>query len=68
MINFYFRGMDLQKTLENEVVFKEIERASVKCSNELFNRMTKPSLLLAQSIGNMYTPSLYGGLASLFMK
>eukprot|EP00794_Sanderia_malayensis_P007686 gene7686-8523_t len=62
-----YRGISLRETLENDVLYKEVERSSVKCSNNLFNRITKPSLLLAQNIGNMYTPSLYGGLVSLLI-
>ena len=30
-----------------------------------FENKTVPTLLLAREVGNMYTASLYGGLASL---
>lgn len=60
--------MSLEETLNDEKLHKEIERYSVKCSEEIFEKMTKPSLLIAENIGNMYTPSLYGGLVSLMIK
>ena len=60
--------MKLEDTMNDEKLWKEIERSSVQCSQDLFHRITRPSLLLAENIGNMYTPSLYGGLASLFIK
>ncbi|XP_033111184.1 hydroxymethylglutaryl-CoA synthase 1-like [Anneissia japonica] len=56
-----FRGIKLEDTFHN----KEVEKACVKCSKEQFEKKTKPSLLLANNVGNMYTPSLYGGLASV---
>ena len=62
------RDIDLEDVFDNEKLYKEMERSSVKCSETLFQRMTKPSLLLAENIGNMYTPSLYGGLVSLLIK
>jgi hydroxymethylglutaryl-CoA synthase len=33
-------------------------------SKSAFTAKTKPSLLIATNVGNMYTPSLYGGLVS----
>lgn len=43
---------------------KDLERELVRLSEPLFKKKTCPSLLLAKEIGNMYTPSLYGCLAS----
>lgn len=37
----------------------------MKASSDLFERKTKPSLLISNQNGNMYTPSVYGCLASL---
>lgn len=37
----------------------------MKASAELFNQKTKASLLVSNQNGNMYTPSVYGCLASL---
>jgi len=33
-------------------------------SKQTFEAKTKPSLLVATNVGNMYTPSVYGGLVS----
>ncbi|XP_050429911.1 hydroxymethylglutaryl-CoA synthase 1 [Adelges cooleyi] len=43
---------------------RDVEKAFMERSKDTFERMTKPSLLLASRVGNMYTPSVYGGLAS----
>jgi len=54
----------------NEVVLEEsyfdrdLEKAMIGHSSAKFARLTKPSLLVATNVGNMYTPSLYGGLIS----
>ncbi|KAJ1172117.1 hypothetical protein NDU88_003967 [Pleurodeles waltl] len=56
-----FRNLKLQETYSN----KEVEKAFLKASQGLFNQKTKPSLLLATQNGNMYTPSVYGCLASV---
>ncbi|XP_075772432.1 hydroxymethylglutaryl-CoA synthase, mitochondrial [Pelodiscus sinensis] len=56
-----FRGLKLEDTYSD----KEVEKAFQKASLEMFNQKTKPSLLLAARNGNMYTPSVYGCLASL---
>ncbi|XP_071952271.1 hydroxymethylglutaryl-CoA synthase 1-like [Antedon mediterranea] len=56
-----YRGVNLEDTFHN----KDIEKACMKCSKEQFETKTKSSLLIANNVGNMYTPSLYGGLASV---
>lgn len=43
---------------------RDIEQTFLKLSNSDFERKTKPSLLLATNVGNMYTPSLYASLVS----
>ncbi|XP_050536228.1 hydroxymethylglutaryl-CoA synthase 2 isoform X1 [Daktulosphaira vitifoliae] len=43
---------------------RDVEKAFMDRSKDTFERKTKPSLLLASRVGNMYTPSVYGGLAS----
>jgi len=43
---------------------REIEKIFMERSKSIFEKMTKPSLLLASRVGNMYTPSVYSGLAS----
>lgn len=60
-----YRNLKLEETFQSEVKAKEIERASMKCSQKIFDRKVLPSLYLAREVGNMYTPSLYGCLASL---
>ena len=37
----------------------------MKAANDLYSVKTLPSVLLGTEVGNMYTASLYGGLASL---
>lgn len=43
---------------------RDIEKIFMERSKIIFEKMTKPSLLLASRVGNMYTPSVYSGLAS----
>ncbi|XP_049876946.1 hydroxymethylglutaryl-CoA synthase 1 [Pectinophora gossypiella] len=43
---------------------REVEKAFMTYSKDLFEEKTKPSLHIARNVGNMYTASLYGGLAS----
>ena len=53
------------RTLQDTVGDREVEKAFMKASSDLFQSRTGPSLLLGQEVGNMYTASLYGALASL---
>lgn len=58
-----FFGRDVKA---DETYFdRDVEKAFMKASAELFERKTKPSLLLSNQNGNMYTPSVYGCLASV---
>lgn len=50
--------------LEDTYFDRDVEKAFMTYSLELFENKTKPSLNIAQNVGNMYTPSLYGGLVS----
>ena len=50
--------------LEGTYFDRSIEQAFLGASKSLFESKTKPSTNLAVQVGNMYTPSLYGGLAS----
>lgn len=43
---------------------RDVEKAFMTYSQQLFEEKTKPSLHIARNVGNMYTPSLYGGLVS----
>lgn len=51
-------------TQEDSYSDKELEKRFVELSKELFEEKTKPSLLLATEVGNMYTASLYSCLVS----
>ncbi|XP_044744674.1 hydroxymethylglutaryl-CoA synthase 1 [Coccinella septempunctata] len=53
--------------LEKTYFDKDVEKAVMNSSKELFSTKTSPSLLIASQVGNMYTPSLYGGLVSLLV-
>lgn len=44
---------------------RDVEKAFMKASTDMFERKTKASLLISNQNGNMYTPSVYGCLASL---
>ncbi|XP_067134383.1 hydroxymethylglutaryl-CoA synthase 1-like [Centruroides vittatus] len=61
-----YKGLDSYRNLLLEETYfnKDVEKAFVELSKEIFNVKTKPSLLVANEVGNMYTPSLYGCLAS----
>lgn len=56
-----FRDVNLEDTYFD----RDVEKAFMKASTELFNQKTKTSLLVSNQNGNMYTPSVYGCLASL---
>lgn len=51
-------------TLEETYFNRDVEKAFMTFYNEGFEAKTKPSLLLANQVGNMYTPSVYSGLVS----
>ncbi|KAM6233164.1 LOW QUALITY PROTEIN: hydroxymethylglutaryl-CoA synthase, cytoplasmic-like [Porphyrio hochstetteri] len=56
-----FRGVKLEDTYFD----RDVVKAFMKSSAELFNQKTKALLLVSIQNGNMYTPSVYGRLASL---
>lgn len=62
-----YPGLEGYKDAKLEETFfdKNIEKAFMDCSKANFEKKTKPSLKVATNVGNMYTPSLYGGLVSL---
>lgn len=53
--------------LEETYFDRDVEKAFLENSKEQFSQKTCPSLLVARQVGNMYTPSLYGGLVSLII-
>lgn len=60
----FFRDVKLEGTYFD----RNIEQAFLTASKSLFEAKTKPSTHLAVQVGNMYTPSLYGGLACYIAK
>ncbi|XP_039181862.1 hydroxymethylglutaryl-CoA synthase, mitochondrial [Crotalus tigris] len=56
-----FSNVKLEETYSS----KEVDKTFQKASQELFKQKTQPSLFLSARNGNMYTPSVYGCLASL---
>jgi len=64
-----FPGMEdfSSKTLEESYFDRDVEKAFMERSKAQFEQKTKPSLLLASNVGNMYTPSLYSCLVSLLV-
>ncbi|KAJ1944483.1 3-hydroxy-3-methylglutaryl coenzyme A synthase [Linderina macrospora] len=50
---------------EDSYTNKVLEKAFINVSKQTFGAKTKPSLLAASNIGNMYTGSVFFGLASL---
>ncbi|CRK91908.1 CLUMA_CG005528, isoform A [Clunio marinus] len=53
--------------LEDTYFDRDVEKIFMDYSKGTFNEKTKPSLLLANQVGNMYTPSVYSGLVSLLI-
>ena len=64
LADFPDMGNFLNVELEKSYFDKDVEKAFMADSKAIFEAKTKPSLLLATNVGNMYTPSLYGGLVS----
>lgn len=58
-----FKNINLSDTYFD----REIEKVFMERSKSIFEKKTKPSLLLASRVGNMYTPSVYGGLVSYLL-
>ncbi|XP_074021510.1 hydroxymethylglutaryl-CoA synthase, cytoplasmic-like isoform X2 [Numenius arquata] len=65
--NSVFSGLEAFRDVKLEDTYfdRDVEKAFMKASTELFNQKTKASLLISNQNGNMYTPSVYGCLASL---
>lgn len=53
--------------LEDTYFDKEIEKTFLQLSKTDYERKTKAALLIANQVGNMYTPSVYSGLISLLV-
>ncbi|OQR66940.1 hydroxymethylglutaryl-CoA synthase, partial [Tropilaelaps mercedesae] len=50
--------------LEDTIFDRDVEKAFIALSKDIFERKTKPSLLISNQVGNTYTSSLYSCLAS----
>ena len=53
--------------LEETYFDRDVEKAFLTVSKGDFEKKTKPSLFIANQVGNMYTPSVYSGLVSLLI-
>ncbi|XP_077278683.1 hydroxymethylglutaryl-CoA synthase [Temnothorax americanus] len=53
--------------LEDTYFNQDIEKTFMQLSKVDFEQKTQPSLLIANQVGNMYTPSVYSGLVSLLI-
>jgi len=62
-----YQDITLEESFTDPVLFKNIEKACVECSRKIYVEKSQPSIYLAENIGNMYTPSLYGSLISLLI-
>ncbi|CAL8277205.1 unnamed protein product [Merluccius merluccius] len=62
-----FAGLEAFRDIKPEDTYfdRDVEKAFMKASAELFEKKTKSSLLISNQNGNMYTPSVYGCLASI---
>ncbi|KAG7322257.1 hypothetical protein KOW79_013603 [Hemibagrus wyckioides] len=62
-----FRGLEAFRDVKAEDTYfdRDVEKAFMKASAEMFEQKTKASLLISNQNGNMYTPSVYGCLASI---
>lgn len=56
------------RSLESTLGDRDVEKLLLKSSGSEFREKTQPSVLLGTEVGNMYTASLYGGLASLLVR
>ncbi|XP_003747229.1 hydroxymethylglutaryl-CoA synthase 1 [Galendromus occidentalis] len=50
--------------LEDTIFDRDVEKAFIALSNDIFVKKTKPSLLISNQVGNTYTSALYSCLAS----
>ncbi|XP_076140558.1 hydroxymethylglutaryl-CoA synthase, cytoplasmic isoform X1 [Alosa pseudoharengus] len=62
-----YSGLEAFRDVKPEDTYfdRDVEKAFLKASGEMFEQKTKDSLLVSNQNGNMYTPSVYGCLASV---
>uniref|UniRef100_A0AAY4DSG0 Hydroxymethylglutaryl-CoA synthase n=1 Tax=Denticeps clupeoides TaxID=299321 RepID=A0AAY4DSG0_9TELE len=62
-----YSGLEAFRDVKAEDTYfdRDVEKAFLKASAQMFEQKTKASLLVSNQNGNMYTPSVYGCLASV---
>ncbi|XP_066567562.1 hydroxymethylglutaryl-CoA synthase, cytoplasmic isoform X1 [Amia ocellicauda] len=62
-----FSGLEAFRDVKPQDTYfdRDVEKAFMKASAQMFEEKTKASLLISNQNGNMYTPSVYGCLASV---
>lgn len=68
LIFFVYLFLIRTLTYEESIFDKDLEKAFLSVSSEIFSTKIKPSLLLASEIGNMYTASLYSCLVAFLLR
>jgi len=64
LLSLFFREAKLSETYFD----RDVEQAFMTASKTVYQQKTLPYLLIAKRVGNMYTPSLYGGLVSFLIR
>ena len=67
-MSYYFCLLFRDVKLEDSYFNRDVEKAFMSAAKDLYAKKTQPSLLISNQVGNMYTPSVYGGLASLLYR
>lgn len=64
-----FRDLQVYRDVNREDTYfnRDLETVFMTISKSVFKDKTEPSLLLANQVGNMYTPSVFGGLVSFLI-
>ncbi|XP_072903874.1 hydroxymethylglutaryl-CoA synthase, cytoplasmic isoform X1 [Hemitrygon akajei] len=62
-----FSGLEAFRDVKLEDTYfdRDVEKAFLKASAEIFKQKTQPSLIVSNQNGNMYTPSVYGCLSAI---
>ncbi|CAG2121609.1 unnamed protein product, partial [Medioppia subpectinata] len=67
--NDSFKALENYKNVKLEETYndRELEKLLLTLSKRTFDQKTDPSLMLARTVGNMYTASLYASITSLLL-
>ncbi|XP_067885268.1 hydroxymethylglutaryl-CoA synthase, cytoplasmic isoform X2 [Heterodontus francisci] len=62
-----FSGLEAFRDVKLEDTYfdRDVEKAFLKASADIFKQKTQPSLMISNQNGNMYTPSVYGCLSAI---